>query len=202
MLYFPMLHPVTLLISWFAFALALQWMPVAWLITFSLLCLVTAAVVAAERTFNLLRRSRWLFLSLAVLYFLATPGEYVAGFIGDMGISYEGLHLATEQIARLLAMLTSLALLHQVVGTSGLLGGFHWLLSPFPWREATVVRLMLVLEYVEQRRPVRWQGWLMPDGQGEGPKAETLTLSLPGFQWRDRVILMVVCGILLMVIRS
>lgn len=197
-----MLHPVTLLISWFAFALGLQWMPVAWLISVSLSCLVIATVVAAERTFNLLRRSRWLFLSLAVLYFLVTPGEYVPGFIGDMGVTYEGLHIGGEQIARLLAMLTSLALLHQVIGTSGLLGGFHWLLRPFPWREATVVRLLLVLEHVEQKRPVRWREWLMPDGKAEEAQAESLTLSLPGFHWRDKVILMAVCGILLMVLRS
>jgi len=195
-------HPVTLLISWFAFALGLQWMPVAWLVPVSLSCLVAAAVVAAGRAFNLLRRSRWLFLSLAVLYFLATPGEYVAGFIGDMGITYEGLHRGGEQIARLLAMLTSLALLHQIVGTAGLLGGFYWLLRPFPWREATVVRLMLVLEYVEQKRPVRWQEWLMPGGPVAGPQAETLALSLPGFRWPDKLILVIVCGILLMVIRS
>lgn len=197
-----MLHPVTLLITWFAFALGLQLMPVAWLIPVSLNCLVVAAVVAAERTFNLLRRSRWLFLSLAVLYFLATPGEYVAGFIGDMGVTYEGLHLGGEQVARLLAMLTSLALLHQIVGTSGLLGGFHWLLRPFPWREATVVRLLLVLEHVEQKHPVRWREWLMPHGQAEGGQSETLTLTLPGFRWRDKLILMAVCGVLLMVLRS
>lgn len=197
-----MLHPVTLLISWFAFALGLQWMPIAWLIPVSLSCLVIATVVAVERTVNLLRRSRWLFLSLAVLYFLATPGEYVPGFIGDVGVTYEGLHLGSEQIARLLAMLTSLAFLHQVVGTSGLLSGFHWLMRPFPWREATVVRLMLVLEHVEQKRPVRWREWLMPGGRGEGPQPEALTLPLSGFHWRDRLILMVVFGILLMVIRS
>ena len=197
-----MLHPVTSLFSWLALALALQWMSLAWLIPLSLACLAAASMVAADRSFNLLRRSRWLLLSLAILYFFATPGEYLAGFAGDMGVTWEGLRLGGEQLARLLAMLTSLALLHQVVGTPGLLGGVHWLLRPFPKREASVVRLMLALEYVEQKHPIPWKEWLVAPEQERGSPTETLTLELPKFRWLDRFILILVFGILLMVVRG
>lgn len=195
-----MLHPVTLLLSWLALALALQWLPLIWLLPISLTSVAAATLLAADRCFNLLRRSRWLFLSLAVLYFFATPGEYLAGMGGDLGVTWEGLNLGGEQLTRLLAMLSSLALLHQVLGTAGLLGGFHWLLRPLPWREKTVVRLMLALEYAELNRPVSWREWLAPPETENGSQVDMLTLDLPNFRWLDRLMLILVLGLVLMVV--
>lgn len=195
-----MLHPASLLLTWFGFALALQWLPLTWLMVLAVTCVVLALTMASQRSFNLLRRSRWLLISLAVLYFFATPGAYLPGILGDIGLTHEGLLQGGEQLGRLLAMLTSLALLHQAMGTQGLLTGLYCLLKPFPWREATVARLMLVLEHVEQKNRVSWREWLLPGVQNNGRLPEMLLLTLPRFRWRDAALILAVLGVLLIMI--
>ncbi|MEW6514418.1 MAG: hypothetical protein AB1443_10480 [Pseudomonadota bacterium] len=191
----PMLHPATLLLTWLVLTAGLQWLPVSWLIGLTMIVIVAALVMAVERTLNLLRRSRWLLLSLAVLYLFATPGEYLPGILGDIGLTYEGVQLGGEQVSRLLAMLASLAILHQMIGTQGLLAGLHCLLKHFPLRETTVVRLMLVLDYAEQKQKIRWQEWLSPNLRGEGSLTDGLSLAMPRFHWCDAVMALLLFGI-------
>jgi len=183
-----MWHPVSLLLSWLAFALTMQWLPPHLLIGIAMLSLVLAMLLAVERTRNLLKRSRWLLLSLAILFLFLTPGEYLPGIGGDLGLTYEGLWHAGEQLSRLLALLASLALLHQQVGTSGLLTGLYCLLGPFAWRETTVVRLLLVLEFIEQKQQVGWREWLMVE---KSPVASTNSyhLPMPAWHWWDKLLI-------------
>lgn len=195
-----MFHPATLLLAWLVFTLSLQWLDVFWLIAVGALCVVLALTLARERTRGLLRRSRWLLLSLAVLYFFATPGEYLPGFAGALGLTHEGLRQAAEQIVRLLAMLASLALLHRQLGTPGLLAGLHWLLWPFAWREKTVVRLMLVLEMVERRRAISWREWLAPADDEMPELPARLTLSMPRFHAADAGLLLLLAATLTVVL--
>lgn len=183
-----MWHPASLLLTWLGFALALQWAPLSWLMFLALTSLVLSLAGAFERSRNLLGRSRWLLLSLLVLFLFATPGEFLPGIWGRLGLTYEGVEQAAEQLGRLLAMLSSLALLHQRLGTQGLLAGFHWLLAPFPWRRATVVRLLLVLEFVEQKRKPGWREWLLPE-DGQVPAADVYTLAMPPLHGRDRLLI-------------
>lgn len=198
-----MFHPASLLLSWFGFALSLQWLTLEWLLPIAFGSSIAAVVIARELSLNLLRRSRWLLISLAVLYFFMTPGEFAPGVVGAIGITYEGLQHGGMQIALLLAMLSSLALLHRVIGTTGLLAGSHWLLSPFPWREATVVRLMLVLEYLEQERPAHWREWLTPSPKKETTLPDKFVLGMPQFHLPDCALLLFVTGVVLTVmIRS
>jgi hypothetical protein len=195
-----MWHPAALLFSWLVFAISLPWLSVSWLMGVSAACAALAFLAASQRTVNLLRRSRWLLISMALLYLFATPGEYLPGILGEIGLTYEGLNLGTEQVSRLLAMLTSLAILHQAVGTQGLLLGFHYLLKPFPWRGATVVRLMLVLDNVEQRQRIGWREWLMPIELGDEPLPDRLTLAMPPLRWSDGILMLCMAGLLLLVI--
>lgn len=189
-------HPATLLLTWLGFAVSLQWFAVSWLIGVAAACAFLAFLTATERSVNLLHRSRWLFLSLTLLYFFATPGEYLPGILGDIGMTYEGLNQAAEQVGRLLAMLASLAILHQAVGTQGLLAGFHCLLKPFPGREATVVRLMLVLDHVEQKHRIGWREWLMPHVRSHDAAPDRLALAMPRFRWVDGAMLLCALGML------
>lgn len=185
-----MWHPVSLLLAWLAFALVLQWLPAHLMIGVAAASLVLALSLAFERSRNLLRRSRWLLLSLVVLFLFMTPGEYLPGIGGDLGLTYEGLWDAGEHLGRLLALLASLALLHEKIGTSGLLAGLYCLLGPFAWREATVVRLMLVLEYVEQKQPVGWREWLKGGGMQEvSASPESYRLLMPSLQLRDKLLI-------------
>jgi energy-coupling factor transport system permease protein len=183
-----MWHPVSLLLSWLAFALVLQWLPAHVLFGVAASCLVLALTLALARSRNLLKRSRWLLVSLAMLFLFLTPGKYLPGIGGDLGLTYEGLWLAGEQLSRLLALLASLALLHEKVGTPGLLTGLYCLLGPFPWRDATVVRLMLVLEFVEQKQQVGWREWLMAE-TSRTAAPESYHLPMPPLHWQDKLLI-------------
>lgn len=177
-------HPAALLLAWAGFALSLQWAGLATVLAAASVSLATALYFAHVRCRNLLYRSRWLLLSLAALFVFFTPGEYLDGMAGSIGVTREGLILGSEYLGRLLALLASLALLHEHVGTQGLLAGLHALLAPFPWRETTVVRLMLVLEHVECRPSGGWREWLSEGSASDGGAA-VLHLRQQGFRTRD-----------------
>jgi hypothetical protein len=179
-----MWHPASLILSWAGFAFFVQWASSGLLVGVALLCLLLGALFAPKRSRRLLRGSRWLLLSLAILFFIFTPGEYLPGFAGSLGLTFEGLERAGEQISRLLAMLVSLALLHESVGTNGLVVGIYWLSGPFLWRKTTAVRLMLVLELVEDKSQLRWREWLIPDEKQAGASGN-LSLAMPNLRLRD-----------------
>lgn len=186
-----MWHPASLLLAWLGLAIALQWLSLALLAGLVAVSLALMSFFAAERGRKLLGRSRWLLLSLTVLFLFLTPGEFLPGFWGKLGLTYEGLLQAGEQLGRLLAMLASLALLHQQVGTRGLLAGLYWLLGPFPWGETTVVRLMLVLEFAEQKQAAGWRDWLAAERKhADSPdKSDHYALAMPAFRKRDGLLL-------------
>lgn len=180
-----MWHPMTLLLSWAGFALSLQFISSLLLLMLAAaISLMLALVFSAGRSRTLLWRARWLFVSLGILFLFFTPGEYVSWTPAWLGLSYEGLARAGEQLARLLALLASLALLHERIGTQGLLTGLHALLKPFSWRDASVVRLMLVLEHVERKQETGWRAWLANESVGELSR-ESFTLEQPVLRGRD-----------------
>lgn len=184
----PMFHPASLLLAWIVYAAGLSWLPLPWLTAISAVSLLAALIWANDRSRRLLYRTRWLFLTLAVLNLFATPGEYLPGGGGDIGLTFEGLWQGLEHTGRLLALLTSLALLHQHVGNTGLVAGFYTLMKPLPWREATVVRLMLVLDYVEQETVAGWRDWLSP-GPAQAREPQRIHLPHYAFGGRDTLVL-------------
>ena len=181
-----MFHPATLLLVWAGFALVLPIMlPVVLALALALV-LVPAVLLAQMRTLALLRRARWLFVSIALLFAFATPGLAVPGPLGQIGMTQDGLVLAAEHLARLLLLLATLSLLHERLGTAGFVTGLHWLLGPlYNWhdlRERIVVRLMLVVEFVERGSGGGgWREWL---GEADtGPRGLTLAIRPP--HWPD-----------------
>jgi hypothetical protein len=156
-----MWHPVTPLLCWVGFAVALQWIDSrAWMVGVATFTFALSLFFAGERGRLLLWRARWLLASLVFLFVFFTPGEYLTGIPGELGATREGVARAADNLGRLVSLLASLALLHECIGTAGLLAGLHTLLRRFPYRDATVVRLLLVLEYAEQKRTVGWREWL------------------------------------------
>jgi hypothetical protein len=160
------LHPATVLLTWISVVLALQSLSLSGVIWAALLLLPLPLILARRRVARLLRRARWLLLSIAIMFALASPGQHLPGILGDFGVTYDGLELAAEHSLRLILLLVTLALVHEVLGTNGLMAGLHWLLAPLSgWRsmrERMVVRLMLVLDYVEATPVGNWRTWLAP----------------------------------------
>lgn len=193
-----MWHPASLLILWGGFAFLLQLLPLPWRLPLAGASLMLGFLLAPDRCWRMLKRSRWLLLSLAVLFAFFTPGEYVSGLAGKLGVTRDGLRLGIEQLSLIVAMLASLALLHDHAGTQGLLAGLYWLLGWHAGRAKTIVRLMLVLEYVEGSRERSWRDWLAGAGDGV-PASDGDVLGFPYVPvgWHDKsVIALILLGVM------
>jgi energy-coupling factor transporter transmembrane protein EcfT len=133
---------------------------------------LAALILAASGLRLLVRRSRWLLLTMLVMFGWFTPGTPLPGI---PGASQEGLLLAADYIARLLVALATLALLLKALTPAKLVAGLRSLLAasslPGPWRDRIAVRLALTLQEVEASRI----------GQREEPAGLASSISLPAF---------------------
>ena len=132
--------------------------------------LILAALIAAPSDLHLLlRRSRWLLLTMLVMFGWLTPGTPLPGI---PGASQEGLLLAVDNIARLLIALAALAMLLKGLDHPRIVVGMRALLAPIELlgfsRDRIAVRLALTLQEVEVSR----------NGEGREP-ANRSSLVLP-----------------------
>lgn len=186
-----MFHPATLLVLWAGFAVALQTLAWLFLLVAAGVTFIVGLMCAQQRLRRLFWRSRWLFLSLAILFLFFTPGEYLPNMLGRAGMTREGSELAVSHISLLSAMLASLAVLHECIGTRGLLAGLYGLLRPLGMSRTSIVRMMLVLDIVETPPAGGWRVWLAMETESEG-RVTSLTLEVPDFNLTDRVLIMLV----------
>ncbi len=181
------IHPASLLLAWLSLALALQWFPLAALLGLAALIFPLASWRAGTRFRLLLRRARWLLLSIVILFALATPGSALPGAAGALGLTHEGAQLAAAHVLRLTLLLGLLAMLLEQLGIPALIAGLYTLLAPLGRsrrRSQMALRLLLVLEYVEQGRVQRrddaqqgWRYWLDPQTTTTGAHAVPDTLT-------------------------
>lgn len=147
------MHPSFVLAFWLLAVLLIQVLPAPWLSGASLVVLLVSEQPVRVSFMFLLRRSRWILLTLLLTFIFLTPGErLLPGFPGSL----EGLHAAGEQLLRLLAVLLAVAWL--VAGRP-----VEWLLSAL-WGGLAlargdagrrfIVRLALTLRYAagDERR--------------------------------------------------
>ena len=142
-----------------------------------------ALLFSAQRMMRMLRRARWLLLAICGMGLFLTPGEFLPGVPGDWGITYEGLRIVGGQTGLILALLSSLSLLHERLGNQGILAALFALLQPLPNRSVTIVRLMLVIEWVE-RDEVHWRDWILED-QNKVVEVTSLRMQVHALQARD-----------------
>ncbi len=112
-----------------------------------------ALSVSTRKLMQLLRRTRWIMLSLLLVYAYATPGQPLLAMLGTFSPSREGLGDGVLQLARLLVALAGLAILLGRLHRQQLIAGLYTLLAPLQLlgvsRERVAVRLALTLHYAE-----------------------------------------------------
>ena len=132
---------------------------------------------ARQAAWRLLRRMRWLFLSIAVIYLWFTPGAPLipgaASFAAWLP-TVDGLWLGALRISALALMATAAALLLSVTARDEILGALRWLMAPlgrlrFP-DERFAVRVALSLEAVT-RMQSQVPAALAAAGEAAGPSA-------------------------------
>lgn len=155
---------------------------------------------------QLLKRARWLMLSLLLIYTLATPGEYLPGWPDCCAPTYEGVQQGGLQALRLLLMLSALSLVLSKTTREGLIAGIMVWLRPFkPFGISSsrfAVRLWLTLHYVENTPPglvrrMRIGGWHLERLLDEvASKPEPL--KIPLFAWSFMDVLIALIAVILL----
>lgn len=117
-----------------------------------LVCLYALIIVPAK-FLHTVKRMKWLFLSILLIYAYGTPGEYVPYFSVNLAPTFEGSKLGMLQIAKLLIALAVLNCLFATSSKAQLMSGLQLLLSPLHWLgfkpQCFIARLLLTLDYVE-----------------------------------------------------
>ena len=148
------MHPFVKILCFVLILLLTNTLRDQWLIALCAgLCLM--AVCSNKRNFlRVVRRMRWLFVSLLIIYAFTTPGEYIPELLAYASPTYEGCVLGLLQITKLLIALASLSLLFASSSKQDLIAGLYMLLTPLklfgPNTERFSARLMLTLDYVEE----------------------------------------------------
>lgn len=185
------LHPALPIMFWCVFVGYMQPAPFAVLLCLTALALALGAALAGRKLVQLLRRTRWIMVSLLCIYAYSTPGQVVVPQWGAWSPVYEGLQDGAAQLLRLLAALASLALLLDKLHRLELIAGLYSLFAPLRFigvsRERCAIRLALTLHYAEVgmlRGPSRWQDVLQ--GLHEPHEAPLHDIALPVHRWAAR----------------
>lgn len=146
-------HPAAQIMTWCFLVAAMQVLAFGTLLITAGLILLYALVISGHQFIQLLRRTRWIMLSLLLVYAYSTPGQPLLDAFGMYGPTREGLTDGVLQLTRLLAALAGLAILLDRLPRQQLICGLYTLLVPLQWlglsRERPAVRLALTLHYAE-----------------------------------------------------
>lgn len=110
-------------------------------------------------SWRLIRRMRWLWLSIILLYTLMTPGGGHSLIIGNIELSLGGFWLGCERCLALLTVLLYFALLIHTTTTHQLQGALYCLLQPLRWlglpASRLSIRIALTMQMIHELQS-RW----------------------------------------------
>jgi energy-coupling factor transporter transmembrane protein EcfT len=189
-----MLHPSIKILSVIILAIAVN---AAGFLALLIIAVALAALLIRYRGrifWTMLRRIRWILLSLLLIFAFTTPGEYIIQWPWSWAPTYEGLNAGFMQFARLCIMLAGLSLLLATSVREDLIVGFYLLLKPLHRlglnAERFAARLWLTLHYVEQAPQHHGRNNLLQrliSGTNETPSSLTqqIELTAPVLDWID-----------------
>jgi energy-coupling factor transport system permease protein len=185
-------HPAAQILSWCLLVAAMQVLTLGPLLVTAGIVLLLALSVSARKLAQLLRRTRWIMLSLLLIYAYSTPGLALFTGLGVFSPSREGLSDGVLQLARLLAALAGLAILLDRLHRQQLIAGLYTLFAPLKLigvsRERVAVRLALTLHHAEVamlRETHTWQDNLRSLFEPHHEISRTMELTLYRFCIHD-----------------
>jgi energy-coupling factor transport system permease protein len=201
-------HPAVQILVWLALAFLAQRLLPLYLLPFSLLLLAIALRLCTKQLLKLLKRTRWIMLSLLLIYAYSTPGTALIGAWGVYAPTIEGLTDGALQLGRLLAMLSGLAILLSLLNREQFIGGIYVLAYPLRWigiaRERAAVRLALTLQYAEPTMgdtAADWRGAIRSALAWQATEAGQIELQQPAWRSIDVVCLLFSLTIILLGVR-
>jgi len=199
-------HPAVLILLWMCATIALQSLPASAVLLAGIPLLISAYALSASRLFTLLRRTRWIMLSLLIIYAYATPGVAVWASLAQFSPTYEGLTDGLLQLSRLALVIASLAILLGLLSQQQLIGGLYSLAYPLRYfglsRERIAVRLALTLHYAETAMLDTASNWRDNIAHMLAPaeiKQDTIELHTTRFTRRDGLLLVMAAALMMLV---
>jgi energy-coupling factor transporter transmembrane protein EcfT len=146
-------HPSAQIITWCLLVVMMQALTLGNLLIAASLILLCTLAISGHKFIQLMRRTRWIMLSLLLVYAYSTPGQPIVDGLGMFSPSREGVIDGVLQLTRLLAALAGLAILLDRLHRQQLIAGLYTLFAPLRFlgvsRERVAVRLALTLHYAE-----------------------------------------------------
>lgn len=194
------MHPLVRILCLIVFAIALQWLKWPILAVVGVMLTILLFWRGASIFLALLRRTRWLMLSILLIYAYATPGEFVAGMPDWIAPTNEGVQTGLIQIGRLAAMLAALSLLLATSNREDIMAGVYLLMQPLRLLgvdpERFSVRLWLTLHYVETMpkgifQRLRQHDWRLEDILQEAvERPDSVQMRFPALRPTDYIVLL------------
>ena len=174
------LTPAALLLAWAVLLASIVSAPWPQIVIVAITTTLIAFFLAAPVLGRLLRRTRWLLLTVLVLFGWMTPGMPIAGL---PGATVDGLLQGAEQCSRLLVSLAMVAVLLGCMPTERLLAGCHVLMRPLRHLRLDIDRFILRLALTMRQI----------DKPGGGFEL-SISLQVPNWRHRDTALILIVLG--------
>lgn len=189
-------HPAAQILAWCLLVATLQALESGALLIAAGILLLATLAVSGRKFIHLLRRTRWIMLSLLLIYAWSTPGQPLLPQTGMFSPTHEGVIDGSLQLLRLLAALGGLAILLDRLHRQQLIAGLYTLFAPLRLfglsRERAAVRLALTLHYAEvamMRGTQSWQGTLRGLFEAHGETVRQMELPSHRFAFADACLL-------------
>jgi energy-coupling factor transporter transmembrane protein EcfT len=150
------LHPTTILVIWAVAVVLAMNSPSKVAIGTAIGTSIVALILTPTQFVRLVRRSRWLLLSIALLLSFFTPGLPLVDGQGFPLPTHEGMWAALDQGGRLMLALAMLSLLLVLIAPRDLVAGLRFLALAFRVPRQTgdllALRLTMTLQELEKAR--------------------------------------------------
>lgn len=197
-------HPATQILVWICLSIVVQLLQSSLLPALAGILLFLALRVHAQRLFSLMRRARWILLSLLLIYAFLTPGAafWTSPYLPSP--THEGMQDGLLQLSRLVCMLAGLSILLTLLPRAQLIGGLYVLAYPARHlglsRERIAVRLALTLHYAESAMRDTASDWNAAIGSAlrtAQAEATHIELHVQALTWLDIILLMAGAALLI-----
>jgi len=102
----------------------------------------------------MLKRMRWLFLSMMVVYFWFTPGREVFPALEGFSPSWQGIQIGGLRIGSLVVIVTAVNIIIRSTSTELMTSGLLWLLAPLRYvglpHERLALRIVLTFNMISE----------------------------------------------------
>jgi energy-coupling factor transporter transmembrane protein EcfT len=147
------INVITQLIVFMCLALVINQLHIKVLLALLVIFIIFLMFKRNHQFINALKRFRWLFVVLMIIYAFNTPGEHIQGWSFYLNPTYEGIVVGLTQAVRISIILAMISLIMAANTKQQLVSGFYFILLPFKHiglqADRFAARLWLTLHYVE-----------------------------------------------------